>query len=59
MWSRKFYLAAQAYDALDDKDRALKKLKLAIAKGYPKEEAITSPLWKNWNEPELRSIIAD
>ena len=54
-----FYLAAQAYDALNDTKSALKKLKLAIAKGYPKEEAITSPLWKNWNEPELRSIIAD
>ncbi|TMO88624.1 serine/threonine-protein kinase [Pseudoalteromonas spongiae] len=54
-----FYLAAQAYDALDDNKRALMKLKLAIAKGYPKEEAITSPLWKNWNERELRSIIAD
>lgn len=53
------YLAAQAYDALDESERALDKLKLAIAKGYPKEEAITSPLWKNWNEPELRSIIAD
>lgn len=51
-----FYLAAQAYDALDDKERALKKLKLAIAKGYPKEEAITSPLWKNWNEQQLREI---
>lgn len=54
-----FYLAAQAYDALNDTKSALKKLKLAIAKGYPKEEAITSPLWKNWNERELRSIIAD
>lgn len=54
-----FYLAAQAYDALNDAKSALKKLKLAIAKGYPKEEAITSPLWKNWNEPELRSIIED
>ncbi|AIY67310.1 serine/threonine-protein kinase [Pseudoalteromonas piratica] len=54
-----FYLAAQAYDALDESERAVKKLKLAIKKGYPKEEAITSPLWKNWNERELRSIIVD
>ena len=59
----KHYIAAIGYMFRSDQanyiDNAIEQFNQALVMGFSKEEIETSPLWKNWNERELRSIIAD